>query len=75
MMKLWCGCRDLAELGNRMNLQRAMMGRDEVEARKAEMLRKRENDRRTEGYTHKKHYYLLHSEKGMLFDLINICFV
>ncbi|CAF1736299.1 BnaC09g20200D [Brassica napus] len=41
--------RDLAELGNRMNLQRAMMGRDEVEARKAEMLRKRENDRRTEG--------------------------
>ena len=50
MMKLWCGCRDLAELGNRMNLQRAMMGRDEVEARKAEMLRKRENDRRTEGY-------------------------
>lgn len=42
-------CRDLAEMGNRMNLQRAMMGRDEAEARKAEMLRKRENDRRTEG--------------------------
>ncbi|ESQ39888.1 hypothetical protein EUTSA_v10000768mg [Eutrema salsugineum] len=41
--------RDLAELGNRMNLQRAMMGRDEVEARKAEMLRKRENERRVEG--------------------------
>ncbi|XP_010494972.1 PREDICTED: uncharacterized protein LOC104772027 isoform X1 [Camelina sativa] len=41
--------RDLAEMGNRMNLQRAMMGRDEAEARKAEMLRKRENERRTEG--------------------------
>ncbi|CAH2046055.1 unnamed protein product [Thlaspi arvense] len=41
--------RDLAELGNRMNLQRAMMGRDEAEARKAEMLRKRDNERRTEG--------------------------
>lgn len=36
-------------MGNRMNLQRAMMGRDEAEARKAEMIRKRENERRTEG--------------------------
>jgi E3 ubiquitin-protein ligase RBBP6 len=41
--------RDLAEMGNRMNLQRAMMGRDEAEARNAEMLRKRENERRPEG--------------------------
>ncbi|KAL1214001.1 E3 ubiquitin ligase PQT3-like [Cardamine amara subsp. amara] len=41
--------RDLAEMGNRMNLQRAMMGRDEAEARKTEMLRKRENERRIEG--------------------------
>ncbi|VVB12748.1 unnamed protein product [Arabis nemorensis] len=41
--------RDLAEMGNRMNLQRPIMGREEFEARKAEMKRKRENERRSEG--------------------------
>ncbi|CAN6923033.1 unnamed protein product, partial [Brassica oleracea] len=42
--------RDLAEMGNRMNVQRPMMpGREEFEARKAEMKRKRENERRSEG--------------------------
>lgn len=38
--------RDLAEMGNRMNLQqRPLMGREEFEARKVEMIRKRENER------------------------------
>ncbi|EOA15457.1 hypothetical protein CARUB_v10004124mg [Capsella rubella] len=41
--------RDLAEMGNRMNLQRPIMGREEFEAKKAEMKRKRENERRSEG--------------------------
>ncbi|KAJ4912500.1 CCHC-type zinc finger protein [Raphanus sativus] len=42
--------RDLAEMGNRMNVQRPMMpGREEFEARKAEMKRKRENERRSQG--------------------------
>ncbi|KAL1220828.1 E3 ubiquitin ligase PARAQUAT TOLERANCE 3 [Cardamine amara subsp. amara] len=41
--------RDLAEMGNRMNLQRPIMGREEFEARKAEMKRKRESERRSEG--------------------------
>ncbi|ESQ55687.1 hypothetical protein EUTSA_v10024408mg [Eutrema salsugineum] len=40
--------RDLAEMGNRMNLQRPILGREEFEARKAEMKRKRENERRSE---------------------------
>ncbi|XP_010449621.1 PREDICTED: uncharacterized protein LOC104731833 isoform X1 [Camelina sativa] len=41
--------RDLSEMGNRMNLQRPIMGREEFEAKKAEMKRKRENERRSEG--------------------------
>ncbi|CAN8231667.1 unnamed protein product [Cochlearia groenlandica] len=41
--------RDLAEMGNRMNPQRPIMGREEFEARKAEMKRKLENERRSEG--------------------------
>ncbi|CAH2078783.1 unnamed protein product [Thlaspi arvense] len=40
--------RDLAEMANRMNLQRPIMGREEFEARKAEMIRKRENEGRSE---------------------------
>jgi E3 ubiquitin-protein ligase RBBP6 len=42
--------RDLAEMGNRMNLQHPIMGREEFEAKKTEMKRKRENEiRRSEG--------------------------
>lgn len=41
--------RDLAEMGNRMNLQRPIMGREEFEAKKAEMKRKRESERQSEG--------------------------
>ncbi|CAA7049334.1 unnamed protein product [Microthlaspi erraticum] len=41
--------RDLAEMGNRMNLQRPLMGREEFEARKVEMMRKRENERGNAG--------------------------
>lgn len=43
--------RDLAEMGNRMNLQRPIMGREEFEAKKAEMKRKRESERQSEGYS------------------------
>ncbi|EFH46365.1 hypothetical protein ARALYDRAFT_914980 [Arabidopsis lyrata subsp. lyrata] len=41
--------RDLAEMGNRMNLQHPIMGREEFEAKKTEMKRKRDNERRSEG--------------------------
>lgn len=41
--------RDLAELGSRMSLQRPVMSREEFEARKAEMKRKRENEKWPEG--------------------------
>ncbi|XP_010518720.1 PREDICTED: E3 ubiquitin-protein ligase RBBP6 [Tarenaya hassleriana] len=41
--------RDLSELGSRMSLQRPVMSREEFEARKAEMKRKRENEKWPEG--------------------------
>ncbi|CAN8267137.1 unnamed protein product [Cochlearia groenlandica] len=61
--------RDLAELGNRMNVQRPMMSRDEHEARKAEMLRKRENERRNEGG--KMYREGENNSRGMMINNIN----
>lgn len=43
--------RDLADFSMGMNVPPPVMSREEFEARKADMRRKRENDRRPERYT------------------------
>lgn len=58
--------RDLADFSMGMNVPPPVMSREEFEARKADMRRKRENDRRPERYTEPLFDGWLHSSSFLI---------